>query len=160
MPRNPSGVEALMLPESLALDRDPCDFSERWGIHPSLGGLLILLARIAVQDPRLKQLLRTVDSIKMISGFRSRESQEALDRAGRPTAPFDRSTHTSCPATGADLRLEGLMNPKSNAQAREAWFILGQLAQGIGLRWGGGSSIDLESGLPVDFNHFDLGPRQ
>lgn len=150
----------MPLPESLALDRDPCAFAERWGIRVDLGGLLLLLARVIIQDPRLKQLIRTVDSIKMISGFRSKESQDALRRQGRPAADDEKSTHRSCPATGADVRLEGLMDPTTSAEAREAWQSIGQIATRIGLRWGGGSPVDPSTGLPVDFNHFDLGPRQ
>jgi len=157
---NPQGTAPLMpLPEALRFDMDPCEFAERWLIRIDLAGLLILLSRIALQDPELKQLLRAVDLLKIISGFRTKELQESLGRTGRPTAPDDKSTHRSCPATGADLRLEGLMDPDNDPIARKAWLKLGALAQSIGLRWGGGSRIKPETGLPVDFNHFDMGPR-
>jgi len=87
----------------------------------------------------------------IFSGHRTREEQDALESEGRPTAPFDLSTHTTCPATGADIRPD------------IAWDVavtltFGSAALFAGLRWGGGSPVD-ELGIPSDRSHVDLGPR-
>lgn len=149
----------MPLPQTLSSAAgDPCSFAERWGFSIELATLLLTLGVLISRDRRLLVLLRVVDAVKVISGFRDRETQESLGRQGRPTAPFDQSTHTSCPATGVDLSMEGLMDLR-DAKAREAWATVGALAQGIGLRWGGGSPLNPSTGLPVDFNHFDMGPR-
>jgi len=96
----------------------------------------------------------TPPALLIISGFRSREEQDALEAAGRPTAPFDLSTHTTCPATGADLRIGDLPGSQVPEELKR-WF--GSLAAVSGLRWGGGSSRT--NGIPSDWNHVDLGPR-
>ncbi len=89
--------------------------------------------------------------ISIISGYRTPETQEALRRAGRPTAHPDLSTHLSCPATGVDLWPDVAVTDVVKAT-------LGATAVQIGFRWGGGSQVD-ENGIPSDWNHFDLGPR-
>lgn len=91
--------------------------------------------------------------LEVISGFRSRAKQEELKRRGRPTAPFQLSTHTICPARGADLRVVGIF-PSRNVKLH-----FGQAAFEEGLRWGGGSAVD-QHGIPSDWNHVDLGPRR
>jgi len=111
-------------------------------------------------DPRLAQRIANVDEelhrstgsgLEIISGFRTETEQDALRRAGRPTAPPGVSTHTLCPASGVDISLAGLVTDD-----RKATF--GRIAQMNGLRWGGGSSLD-QRGIPSDWNHVDLGPR-
>lgn len=87
----------------------------------------------------------------IISGWRSREEQRRLGRGGRPTAADDRSTHRSCPATGVDISL-GLL-PTNFMKA-----IWGRITLVHGLRWGGGGPV-FESGIPVDWQHVDTGPR-
>jgi len=77
--------------------------------------------------------------------------QEALERAGRPTAPDALSTHRSCPATGVDISL-------GTFPSRELIETWGRIVQMNGLRWGGGSSLD-DFGAPEDWQHVDRGIR-
>lgn len=134
-----------MLPESLE-GRTCEDLASRWGIAPELAALLLLLDQVwERQHPGLGHL-------RIISGFRSRQEQEELERAGRPAAPDHLSTHRTCPATGADLALPIAADDSSKIE-------LGRLAMLVGLRWGGGSPPD-PRGIPVDWNHVDLGPRR
>lgn len=90
--------------------------------------------------------------VSIISGYREPEEQEALRQRGRPAAPDHLSTHRTCPATGADLQVDVAVVP-----AVKATF--GRAAVEAGLRWGGGSPVDPETGIPSDWNHVDLGPR-
>lgn len=117
-----------------------CSLVERWRVDRELASRLVHLARI------------TPFGLQIISGFRTKEEQEALKAQGRPTAPDHLSTHRSCPATGADL-LPTIA--ATNTEKAE----LGKNARLAGLRWGGGSPIDPNTGIPSDWNHFDLGPR-
>lgn len=87
---------------------------------------------------------------EVISGYRTATAQAGLERAGRPAARDDLSTHRSDPATGVDLSL----GPFPTQQQK---ITLGRIAEAIGLRWGGGSPI--VNGIPTDWNHFDVGPR-
>lgn len=88
----------------------------------------------------------------IVSGWRSREQQKRLSRQGRPTAPDALSTHRSCPATGIDISLGA--RPSNFLKA--TW---GRLTLVHGLRWGGGGAVT-ESGIPVDWQHVDVGPRR
>lgn len=97
-------------------------------------------------------LERSGVGLQLISGYRTAEQQAELEREGRPAAPDELSTHRSCPATGADLRPEVAVTPSLKV-------ILGEAAMRSGLRWGGGSPRDRD-GIPVDWNHVDLGPRR
>lgn len=91
--------------------------------------------------------------IRVISGLRSEREQNALRRSGRPAADNDKSTHLACPATGVDLMPNiAVTNVVKARMGAEGVF--------AGLRWGGGSPIDPETGIPQDWNHFDLGPRR
>lgn len=121
-----------------------CVFLDRWGISDELGTRIVLMAG------------RLEFGIRIISGIRSEKRQDELRSEGRPTAPPGVSTHTSCPATGADL-----VPMVAAVTAVKARF--GAEAVFAGLRWGGGSPIgDLESdepGIPSDWHHVDLGPR-
>lgn len=89
---------------------------------------------------------------RVISGYRSRAAQEALRRKGRPTAPDDLSNHRVWPARGVDVSLGALPD-------RPSRWTFGISAMEWGLRWGGGSKIDPETGMPSDWQHLDLGPR-
>jgi len=107
-------------------------------------------------DPVLVQKIAAMAQIcpfqlSIISGFRTREHQEQLAAEGRPAADPDLSTHCSCPATGADLRVNGV----ETGNYEKALF--GESAVRAGLRWGGGSPAP--DGIPSDWNHVDLGPR-
>jgi len=135
----------MMLPESLPqgpTDQAVCQLAARWRIAPALA---YKLASMQERIPGVR--------LQIISGFRTRDEQVALGRAGRPTADPDVSTHTSCPATGADLRFSDL----SPGNVEKAMF--GEAATASGLRWGGGSPVDPATGIPSDWNHVDLGPR-
>ena len=94
--------------------------------------------------------------LEIFSGFRTEAQQNELRESGRPTAPNDLSTHLSCPATGADIRFAlGGANIEKVSQAQ-----FGMFAVFSGLRWGGGGKIDPTTGIPIDWNHLDLGPRK
>jgi len=101
--------------------------------------------------------------LQIISGFRTEAEQAALEAAGAPTAADERSTHRSCPATGADVvpgAVRGLSRPVE--------VLFGEAAAKAGLRWGGGSKPrrlviggrDTGAWIPSDWHHVDLGPRQ
>ena len=95
----------------------------------------------------------TGHDVEAISGFRTCRQQEALGRRGRPAAPCDISTHTSCPATGMDFRLPGLYETDLIKS------LFGGAMIRAGLRWGGGSPEDPETNIPSDWPHVDLGRR-
>lgn len=118
-----------------------CQLVTRWKISPALAQRLVWMAQALPFG------------VRIISGYRTAEKQENLRRAGRPTAPDDRSTHRSCPATGADVMPDVAVTNTVKAE-------LGRAAVAAGLRWGGGSPIDPETGIPSDWNHLDLGPRK
>lgn len=119
---------------------------------------------------KLVQLNREVEwmGLAIISGYRSVEEQIALGEEGRPAARPDRSTHTTCPATGADLWPLNV-DPDSDGRAIPGRHIpsgplpvkteFGAAVRRVGLRWGGGSPEDMY-GMPSDWNHVDLGPRR
>jgi len=88
----------------------------------------------------------------IISGYRTAEYQAQLAAEGAHTAPDALSTHRSCPATGADVWPE--LTPTNVVKAA-----VGEAATVAGLRWGGGSKLDAD-GIPIDWNHLDLGPRR
>lgn len=97
-------------------------------------------------------LEETGRTVWIISGWRSAAEQERLSRQGRPTAADSLSTHRSCPATGVDISL-GLA-PSGFLKVR--W---GHYAFVHGLRWGGGGAVN-EAGIPLDWQHVDVGPRR
>lgn len=89
--------------------------------------------------------------ISMLSGYRTEKEQLDLAQKGRPAVDPKISTHTACPATGADVRINGFVTRTMKA-------IFGRIVVLNGLRWGGGSAVD-DIGIPLDWNHVDLGPR-
>lgn len=117
---------------------------QRWGVSCELATRLAQMERVFQND--------TGHLLEVFSGFRTCEDQERLRREGRPAAPCDRSTHTTCPATGADVRPQGVF---PSDQVKQQFGAAATLA---GLRWGGGSPTD-DRGIPTDWNHVDLGPR-
>lgn len=121
---------------------DPCRLSREWRISLELSERLVSMATT---------FEGTGHGLQIISGYRTCEEQQLLGERGRPAAPCDVSTHVSCPATGADLRVSGFAT-------RQLKLELGRAAQLAGLRWGGGSEI--QDGIPLDWNHVDLGPRR
>lgn len=128
-----------ILPEWTLDAQAVCDLSQRWMIDVSLA------ARLA----RLASLLPF--PISIISGYRTPEAQRLLEKEGKG-APVDVSTHTSCPATGADL----WPGVEPNNQVK---IVFGSQVRVAGMRWGGGSPVDPDTGIPSDWNHVDLGPR-
>jgi hypothetical protein len=116
--------------------------SERWKIDAVLAAKLVAMA----------VLLRTRGiPVSIISGYRTPFEQE---QQGPTRAAVDLSTHTTFPATGADLR-PGV--PITDDVKRA----IGNVAQLVGLRWGGGAPLD-QNGIPVEpeWRHVDLGPRR
>lgn len=131
---------------------DPCELIRTMGVSSEFATKAIAFA------DRFRGT--TGQDVEMISGYRSCRKQQMLGRRGRPVAPCDVSTHTSCPATGGDFRLPGLFDSD---------FIklqFGNAAILSGLRWGGGSperevtvAGRVIGNIPSDWNHLDLGRR-
>ncbi len=118
------------------------DFARRWLIDCNLANAL---ARLANSLPY---------PVYIISGFRTaRRQRELLGEPDSQATSVDRSTHCSCPATGADLRLGIAVTNNIKAQ-------FGREVRIARLRWGGGSPVDPETGIPSDWNHVDLGRRE
>lgn len=133
----------MSIPQVIPNTSDPdtiCSFSLRWGISLTLAERLTRMTW-GLEFP-----------VSIISGLRTARQQDGLRRSGRPAAPNDKSTHLNCPATGADLSPAIAVTDVVKAR-------LG--AEGVlaGLRWGGGSPTDPDTGIPSDWRHFDLGPR-
>jgi len=124
---------------------DPCELVAQMGVSGELAARVVRAALI------FRSL--TGHDFEAISGFRTCRQQEQLAARGRPAAPCDVSTHTSCPATGMDFRLGGLFG------SDVVKSLFGSAAVQAGLRWGGGSPLDPETNIPSDWNHVDLGPR-
>lgn len=120
---------------------DVCSLAARWILDPRLAERLVMMAGFLPFG------------LSIISGFRSVAQQMQLKEEGRPAADPAVSTHCSCPATGADLRIDGV----EAGNYEKALF--GAAAVSAGLRWGGGSPVDVSTGIPSDWNHVDLGPR-
>jgi len=135
--------ELLSRPEPLT-QQVLCDLVQRWLVEPETMSKVIL----AAQDYKAATAL----DVFIISGHRTKEEQTRLGRQGRPTAPDELSTHRSCLATGVDIDLGFLVQ----GPLKVAW---GTAAVGRGLRWGGGSPIDPTTGIPSDWPHVDVGPR-
>ena len=127
------------------LEADPCDLAQRWGVaRDVMERVWNTASRFAVETGGIQ--------VEIISGYRSAAEQRRLSRQGRPTAPDDRSTHRSCPATGVDISL-GLF---ASEFMKVTW---GNLAFREGLRWGGGGPVDPQNLIPLDWQHVDVGPR-
>jgi len=124
---------------------DACDLAIQFGNSLEFSERVIVMTQI------FRNL--TGHDVEQISGYRTCRQQEALGARGRPAAPCDVSTHTSCPATGGDFRLPGL----SDTRVLKSLFASSAIQ--AGLRVGGGSPIDPETNLHTDWNHLDLGRR-
>jgi len=131
-----------MIPQHFDVDSDRCALA-RWGLEQELSDRLLDMAG------------NIPFGLTIYSGRRTLQEQEALERAGRPTAPPELSTHLACPSQGADVRFTlGAANLEPTSRV-----LFGFHAVNAGLRWGGGGSIDPQTGIPSDWNHLDLGPR-
>lgn len=117
-----------------------CAFADKWRID----------VRLALGLHRMAQVFP--HPLMMVSGFRTPAEQEALPDG----APVDVSTHTSCPATGADLQVVGWNKQNAPLEIR---LVFAGTARAAGLRVGGGSKIDSD-GVASDWNHVDLGRRE
>lgn len=141
----------MPLPQLLEPQTDVCQLADRWKIDIRLSVMLTIMRVEVGRDARWRGFAGQEPSLYMISGYRDPERQAAICRdledggSGRPCADPSRSTHTSCPATGADLRVEGM--------AGSVYELLGAIWKRLGGRWGG------EFSSP-DPNHFDMGPRK
>jgi len=124
-------------------ESDPCALAERWGVA------LETIERLWAAAEEFK--LNTLIDAEIISGYRTAAEQRRLSRQGRPTAPDALSTHRSCPATGVDVSL-------GFAPDRFTIVTWGRIAFNKGLRWGGGGAVD-QAGIPLDWGHVDVGPR-
>ncbi len=133
-----------ILAEEVITESDFCALAGRWGVEPSV------MQRVSKAAAELE--FQTGRTVWIISGFRTAAEQRALEKAGRPTAPDALSTHRSCPATGVDIWL----GPLPTSFLKAVW---GSIVFFNGLRWGGGSPIDPETGIPSDWAHVDRGPR-
>jgi hypothetical protein len=116
-----------------------CSFTDRWIVTMTLADKLAQMASF-LPFP-----------LQIISGYRTPEQQAKLIQEGKG-APDHLSTHRSCPATGADVW-------PAVAVTRVVKATVGEAGVRAGLRWGGGSPVDPETGIPEDWNHFDEGPR-
>lgn len=116
-----------------------CRFAWKWRISLELARRLVAMAKSWAQP------------LSIVSGYRTPEEQADLETEGRPTAPYELSTHGACPATGADLRIT--FEATDHVKA-----LFGQSVVWAGMRWGGGSPVN-DAGIPLDWNHVDLGPR-
>lgn len=133
-----------MIPERLepgANDERVTTFARKWGVSCELAAKIHVAADFFPWP------------VQMVSGYRTPEHQQSLPDG----APVAVSTHTSCPATGADLQVIGFTKSDAPDQVRRAF---GAIVQMVGMRWGGGSSTDPRTGFPTDWNHVDLGPRR
>jgi len=131
----------------LILDSDPCTLADKWGVD------LNVMERVWYTADRFTMETGGI-RVYIISGYRSAAEQRRLSRQGRPTAPDALSTHRSCPATGVDISLGGLL---ASEFMKVTW---GRLAGINGLRWGGGGPVDPENLIPLDWRHVDRGPRR
>lgn len=125
-------------------DTNDLDLAKRWLVSTDT------MRRVWLSASDFEQ--ETGRRVEIISGYRTRQQQRQLGRAGRPTTSDDRSTHRSCPATGVDIALGVL--PSNLLKA-----IWGRITLVNGLRWGGGGAVDSDSGIPLDWPHVDRGPR-
>lgn len=131
----------MHLMETVSPETNVCGLANRWTID-------VLLATKIVSMTSLLPF-----KLRLMSGHRTEAQQDELRRQGRPTAAPGVSTHTSCPATGADLT-------SSIAATKDVKQLFGAAALQVGLRWGGGSTVDPETLIPSDWQHVDLGPRR
>ena len=129
-----------MISETLTPETDPCTLAAKWRLERDLALGVVFMGNLFPFD------------LQIISGYRSPEQQQELidDGVG---APLHLSNHVTCPSRAADLW--PLVHP-----ANQIKIEFGRVAQLAGLRWGGGSPADPTTGIPSDWNHVDLGPRQ
>lgn len=122
-------------------DEELCNFAAYWGVCLNLAQMVTKMA----QDLPF--------TIQVISGYRSCAQETLLGEQGRPAIACDKSNHTTVPARAMDIWPGVAVTNAVKAQ-------VGRAATFAGLRWGGGSPADPATGIPSDWNHVDLGPRQ
>lgn len=131
----------MPLAEPINPETDPCALASKWLISEELARRLVVMSQWAGDL-----------GLVIISGFRTASEQRALiEQPDLFAASVDLSTHTSCPATGADL-----WTTPTPVRAVKQRFT--QAAVFAGLRVGGGSRAD-SNGIFKDWNHVDLGRR-
>lgn len=119
-------------------------FVERWGLSDQVANKALSIGQCFHE--------LTGATLWIISGYRTEAEQAGLlAQPDSMAAPASRSTHTTYPATGFDVGFD-FDPPKEHKQ------ILAVCARCVQLRWGGGSPLD-NDGFPVDWRHFDTGPR-
>jgi len=124
----------------------PCDLMVEWKASDQLATALKRMNDFFFADTR--------HNLRVLSIFRTIREQEALIRRKESNvASLTTSTHVTCPATGADLWIVGMFPIVSTK------LLFGRAARLALLRWGGGSTVDPDTGIPSDWNHVDLGPR-
>jgi len=132
-----------VIPQHFDADTDPCRLASKWTLENELSFKLVAMAS------------GIPFGLTIYSGFRTAARQAELEAAGRPTAPDRLSTHRACPSQGADVRFTlGAANLELTSRV-----LFGHHATLAGLRWGGGGPVNDRTGIPVDWNHLDLGPR-
>jgi len=119
---------------------DAYRIADRWTLECELAEKLMCMA------------MRADFGLWIISGYRTPEYQLELKRQGRPAADPEVSNHCACPSRAADLWPTVAVTDVVKAR-------FGEAATVCGLRWGGGSPVDPDTGIPSDWNHVDLGPR-
>ena len=119
-----------------------CAFAAKWRISSHLA------YKLAQLDSELPF------GLQIISGYRDQAQAAAVG------SNYDTSTHSECPATGADIWVIGT-ELATAAQKAEVAHMVGMACQKIGLRWGGSfQPIDPEYLYNLkEWNHVDLGPR-
>lgn len=166
-----------MIPQQIRPETDPSCLARDWGLSLELAVKLVRLSELFTPElaggrlPRRRTALGPGFGIEIISGLRTEAEQNSLRAQGRPTATNAKSTHLSCPATGADLYM--MIPPVGNKRQAQAFyrFTFGMNVERVGLRWGGDSKREKFPGslfgfkfgtieIPTDWNHVDLGPRR
>lgn len=165
-----------LIPQQIRPGDDPSCLARDWGLSLELAVKLVRLAELFTPElrrgglPPRRTALGPGYGIEIISGMRTESEQNALRASGRPTAANDKSTHLSCPATGADL---WMLSPSMGNRRAEMFnrVTFGANVERVGLRWGGDSRREKIPGelfgfpfgtieIPTDWNHVDLGPRR
>lgn len=119
-------------------------FVEYWGLSEQTAGKALALGQCYADV--------IGSALWIISGYRTAEQQAYLRaQPDSMAAGEETSTHRTYPATGFDIGTDFELT-------EDQWWVVGQCAQCVGLRWGGGSP-PRANGQPIDRNHFDEGRR-
>lgn len=151
------------VPGTLDSQQAVCEFAGKW----------MLSYELAFRLQKMQELFE-VGFLMIISGYREPQHQLDMIKSGDATLAPEKSTHCSCPATGADLEPQlgpagfflpawagplyfGIVHLDPTEQVKA---LMGSAAVHAGLRWGGGAAVD-RNGIPIknEWRHVDLGPR-